>query len=531
MNITFDIFIQLEPIWLFFFFVMFFFFSIFYIFRSYYDKLFFYFRSDSKRFVNVYYKNSNVDFGQLNLFCLRFLILLILIFFFLFNYIYLYSTDQLFYYFQVFNYCWVYGNLIIFIFLTYLIVLYLTFHNTIIKNTEHLFGVIFLFLNLYYYIFVNNFIAIIFLFELQSIVLLYFIAVCYQMYFNLNNKHELKSLNFQWYVNSLFFQFWISFIGVIFLMYGIFYIFKFTSFFNWSNVEIFFFFYKYSWNFVSFFDFLMIWIIFFIGLLLKIGFFPFFLWKPELYKSLSVYILFFYMYVYLFFILLFIFFFFNSYLYLIKDLWYIYIYYIYTIAIIFLLFYLYSIQDIRSFLAYSSALNLCYLLIILTLQDFFSSAIFIFYLLTYMFYVFNFFIFLFLITNNFLWFFTDLQLLSNNLSLLIFFFCIFFGMAGIPPFLGFYAKLKIILLLLNNDTIFFFFITLFSGLFSAFFYLQVYRFSGFSFTRVQYVHCTFIPKFSYNLYIINYLFLFINIFSYFFISDIWSFAMWLSLSI
>ncbi len=103
-------------------------------------------------------------------------------------------------------------------------------------------------------------------------------------------------------------------------------------------------------------------------------------------------------------------------------------------------------------------------------------------------------------------------------------------MAGIPPFLGFYAKLKIVLALLDSDTIFFFFLTLFSGLFSAFFYLQIFRFSGFSFTRVQYTHCTFIPKFSYKLYFINYLLLFINIFSYYFVPDIWSFSMWLVLN-
>ena len=92
-------------------------------------------------------------------------------------------------------------------------------------------------------------------------------------------------------------------------MYGVFYIYRYTSFFDWENIEIFFFFYKYSWNMLSTFDFLFIWITFFAGLLLKIGFFPFFLWKPEIYKNFNVFVLFFYMAIYLFFILIFFFFF------------------------------------------------------------------------------------------------------------------------------------------------------------------------------------------------------------------------------
>ena len=73
-----------------------------------------------------------------------------------------------------------------------------------------------------------------------------------------------------------------------------------------------------------------------------------------------------------------------------------------TVATIFLLFYMHSINDIRSFLAYSSALNLCYLLIILTINSYYGFTVFLFYLFVYSFYIFNFFAFIFLISNNFL---------------------------------------------------------------------------------------------------------------------------------
>ena len=533
MNFEFDVFLRLEPIWLFFFFAVFYFIFISYIFRTYYNKLFFFLQDKTVVNVRTYYTNFIADFLSLNLFCLRYLILLVLIFFFFFNYTFSFVYEKLFNYFQFFNYSWIYGNLIIFFFLVYLFILYFTYYNNFLKNIEHLFGIFFIFLNMYYYLFVNNLISIIFLFELQSIVFIYFIAILHFNYYNMGaiksrNFFFFKSLNFQWYLNSLFFQFWISFIGVIFLMYGTFYIYRSTSFFDWSNIEIFFFFYKYSWGMLSWFDFIMVWLIFFIGLLLKIGFFPFFLWKPEIYKNFNVFILFFYMFMYLFFVLIFFFFFFNNYLLLIKDLWYIYIYYLFTIASVVILFYLYSLQDIRSFLAYSSALNLCYLLLVLTVNNYTGFSVFIFYLIIYSFYVFNFFIFLFLLSNNFLWFFTDLQMLSEFVFLVCFFFGFFFGLAGVPPFLGFFSKISVVSLMLFEEQYFFFFMSLFIGLFASFFYLQVYRFSGFSLKTIHYYNRVLTLKFSGILLFLNYFILFINILSIFFLSDLFIFASWIA---
>ena len=86
MNFEFDVFLRLEPIWLFFFFAVFYFIFISYIFRTYYNKLFFFLQDKTVVNVRTYYTNFIADFLSLNLFCLRYLILLVLIFFFFFNY-------------------------------------------------------------------------------------------------------------------------------------------------------------------------------------------------------------------------------------------------------------------------------------------------------------------------------------------------------------------------------------------------------------------------------------------------------------
>jgi len=542
MNITFHVFMRLEPVWLFFIFVIYYFVTISHNFRYLYDKFFFFSKPKfdpalTYRFATLAnIKNAVSEYVVTNLLHLRYLILLVILYFNCFNYIFAYSYIRIYECFQFYNYCWIYGNFIIGFFLIYLVILYFNHYVNYLKGVEHLFSIFFLFLNMHCFIFANNLIVIIFLFELQSIIFIYYIALLHFNYLNHNyqtNKKNplLKSFSFQWYINSLFFQFWTSFVGVIFFVYGVFYIYRFAGFFDWKNIEMFFFFYKYSWSMLSAIDCLLVWLIFFIGLLLKIGFFPFFLWKPEIYKNFNIFVLFFYMFIYLFFILFFLFFFFNSYLVLMKDLWYIYIYYIYTIATIFLLFYLYSIHDIRSFLAYSSALNLCYLLIVLTIHNYGGFTVFLFYLFIYSFYIFNFFAFIFLISNNFLWFFTDLQYLGNFVFLMSFFFSFFFGLAGIPPFLGFFAKISVVSILLFNEQYFFFFLSLFVGLFASYFYLQIYRFSGFSIKNISYIHRVLTFKFSGFFLHLNYFLLMINFLSFFFLADIYIFSAWIAFNV
>ena len=531
---------QLEPVWLLFFFIMYYFFTISYNFRYLSDKFFIF----SKPVINVIkekkVRRSDLKFHAseyliINTVNLRYLIFLVILYFICFNYIFSIKYVRLYQSFHCYNFCWIYGNFIIGFFFLYLIILYCSYYVNYLKGIEHLFAVSFLFLNMHYFIFLNNLIVLVFLFELQSIIFMYYIALLHFNYLNHNyyiNKQnpQFKSFNFQWYINSLFFQFWVSFVGVIFFVYGVFYIYRFAGFFDWSHLNLFFFFYKYSWSMLSHMECLFAWLIFFIGLLLKIGFFPFFLWKPEIYKNFNIFVLFFYMFIYLFFVLFFLFFFFNNFLLLTKGIWYIYIYYVYTIASISLLFYMYSIYDIRSFLAYSSALNLCYLLIILTINSFAGFAAFLFYLFVYSFYIFNFFAFIFLISNNFLWFFTDLQYLGNFIFLICFFFSFFFGLAGIPPFLGFFAKICIVSTLLYEEQYFFFFLFLFVGLFASYFYLQTYRFSGFSVKSIYYINRVVSFKFTGFFLYLNYFLLMVNFLSIFFLPDIYLFATWIALN-
>jgi NADH:ubiquinone oxidoreductase subunit 2 (subunit N) len=152
-------------------------------------------------------------------------------------------------------------------------------------------------------------------------------------------------------------------------------------------------------------------------------------------------------------------------------------------------------------------------------------------LFVYSFYIFNFFAFIFLISNNFLWFFTDLQYLGNFIFLISFFFSFFFGLAGIPPFLGFFAKICIVSTLLYEEQYFFFFLSLFVGLFASYFYLQTYRFSGFSVKSIYYINRVVSFKFTGFFLYLNYFLLMVNFLSIFFLSDIYLFATWIALNV
>lgn len=103
-------------------------------------------------------------------------------------------------------------------------------------------------------------------------------------------------------------------------------------------------------------------------------------------------------------------------------------------------------------------------------------------------------------------------------------------MAGIPPFLGFFAKISLISLLLFNEEYLLFFLTLISGFFISFFYIQNYRFFGYNIKNINYNKNIFLLKNNKNLYFLFYIFIFINIFSFLFINDFFIFVTFLSLN-
>lgn len=115
---------------------------------------------------------------------------------------------------------------------------------------------------------------------------------------------------------------------------------------------------------------------------------------------------------------------------------------------------------------------------------------------------------------------------SNNFFLIIFTF-IFFSIAGIPPFLGFFSKILILIVLLNSNfylLFIFYFLFLF---FALYFYLQNLRFL-YSTTKTK-LNFFFIQTFALsNIFVFfTFNFLLILLFSFLFFDDILIFFFWL----
>ena len=104
---------------------------------------------------------------------------------------------------------------------------------------------------------------------------------------------------------------------------------------------------------------------------------------------------------------------------------------------------------------------------------------------------------------------------------------VLFSMAGVPPFLGFFSKILILILLINSN--FFLFYVFFFGLlfFGLYFYLQ----------NIRFLHSTVIGKINYAnvgflriyflYYVLNFFFLFILIFGFSFMDDFILYFYWL----
>lgn len=345
------------------------------------------------------------------------------------------------------------------------------------------------------------------------------------LFFIKNNLFLNLKINFSqftWYFNSLLYQFWISFLGAILLIYTLLIFLKNFYFIDWINLEIYIFFLKNfninNENFYIFLNFLPL----VFGLLLKLGLLPFFFWKPEIYKNFSLDVLFLYVTSYAFSVIFFFIFFVTNYLYLINFFIFYYLYYIVIISLVFLPLFFYSITEVRVFLAYSSIFHILITIISFFYNNYFLNSTFI-YLFIYIYYIFFFIILLFCISNFNLWYLSEFQIFFKHNLINIILINLFLGMSGIPPFLGFFSKIMVVTLLLYNENYLLFSIFLISGLIISFYYIQNYRFFGYNLKNINYYYKLFIIV---NYKYLNWLiiFTFFNIFSIFFFNDIYIYS-------
>lgn len=314
-------------------------------------------------------------------------------------YYYSYVTLSYGYSIHLFNISYIYNQLILLLFFFTLIIFKTLLKQGSVKNFEYYIGLLFFFFCLYLYLNINNILLLIFLLEVQSTVIIYLISSSFNLFKgnSLETYTRLNNVNSQpvWYFNSLIYQFWVSFIGAVLLIYGVLTLFRFANFVEWLNLNVYFYFLTFSWYHLFSLQYLNIWLPLILGLFLKIGVVPFFFWKPEIYKNLTSTILFLYMTVYLFSLLFLFIVLFNNYFVLIKEWFYFYLYIVSIFTLIFINLYLYSIVEVRTFLAYSSLTHLSFIFLALSTNNYLNSSTAVFYIFSYLYYMFFFSVFTF----------------------------------------------------------------------------------------------------------------------------------------
>lgn len=163
-----------------------------------------------------------------------------------------------------------------------------------------------------------------------------------------------------------------------------------------------------------------------------------------------------------------------------------------------------------------------------TVNNFFEL---ITYLYTYLF-IYNFsLIFLFWSFLNFTLNHSKTLYILNNLKFNIFnntmFSVCLFSMAGVPPFLGFFSKIFILIFLISSNFFIlyiFFFILLFLGLY---FYIQNLRFLLTSSSANSYLSIDLNLNQFYSYYLYSIVFIYITVFGFLILDDIVLFFSWI----
>lgn len=214
----------------------------------------------------------------------------------------------------------------------------------------------------------NTLYTFLFVLELNSLLILYKFSVSRNWFYKNNffNKNVNTFDRFlpKSYLNMIFFQYWANFFSSMLLMFSIFnVIFLFGSsewfFLNFINNSNIYNRYLFKSTYLIF-----LWLPFFIGLFLKIGFTPLHLFKIEVYKGIPFISIFFYTTLYffsffLFFILL-IFYNINTF----KIYWNLFFIIFIILGLLYSMILLFDVNLIKSFFAYSTVVNVLTFIII-----------------------------------------------------------------------------------------------------------------------------------------------------------------------
>lgn len=176
--------------------------------------------------------------------------------------------------------------------------------------------------------------------------------------FNLANlQTRLNKVFPKFYLNMLFFQYWVTFFSSVLLLYSIINFFLLFGTSEWIVLN----FLSISNNFILYFN---NWLVFFIlcftflvGFLLKIGFSPFHLFKIEVYKGLPFISIFFYTTYY--FLVFFLFFSLILVIYLnsLLTYWWVFLIFLAILGGLYVISLFFDVNYIKAFFAYSTVIN------------------------------------------------------------------------------------------------------------------------------------------------------------------------------
>lgn len=370
---------------------------------------------------------------------------------------YSFSWSSLTNYFAFTNTIWLLNTLLFVCLLIFQGILRVALLNKLIKSLETIWSI-----NLFFALtpllwITPNITLLFFVLELQMLLFLYLLTT---------NFATRNTWSIYQYFNFFLFQFWITFLGVV----GFVIVILSTSFnfVSSSLIEINMlipFLNQLSQSWLPFFFLLSV-------LLFKMGLFPFYFWKPELFRFLPLLTLLVYNFISSFGILI-------VYINVIKYGWNFNTYFLhwYSIICIFTLLILpsffFATTEIWSFITFSSINQLNFIVLLFTITAKSSILLGWIFLLNYLCNTFLLF-FLFLWTPNFK-FLTDFQFL-NNKFLIFSFSCFFFNAAGMPPFLGFFTKIGAVSFLFINNIWAIGLLCIINGYIIAYFYWQLIRF-------------------------------------------------------
>ena len=328
------------------------------------------------------------------------------------------------------------------------------------------------FILFFFFFFYFNMLNVVFMLEFCNIaILLYLISSVSLERVGLQNfkKNKLFNNKINWpfyFISAVTNNFFFLFIFTVFFFFSFFYYFEHHLFFSSIQFVL---------NLRYFNELSWISIIFLVVFFLKVGAAPFFVWKIEVFNTLSYFYIFFYNVGYFVFFTLFFYTFFN-YLNLFDNCYYI-LCLIVALNTIFLSANVFNTVTLKMFLILSTLINFNFVLFSVLVSGASYSTWFIFFLviLNYVLSSFVLFFFLIFFFKSDVLFLTDLRNYSSKGYGTLLFIAPLISFSGVAPTLGFLAKF---LLLVNSNNSYSFWLSILLYVFiaiSTVFYFNVFK--------------------------------------------------------